>query len=60
MTRLPGWIYCIPAKDREPQEERMGKGDYTIKSSQRKRQRRLKRRMKRIAATKRAERAAAR
>ncbi len=38
----------------------MGKGDYTIKSSQRKRQRRLKRRMKRIAATKRTERAAAR
>ena len=38
----------------------MGKGDYTYKSSQRKRQRRLKRRMKRIAATKRAERAAAR
>jgi len=43
-----------------PEEERMGKGDYTIKSAQRKRQRRLKRRMKRIAATKRTDRAAAR
>lgn len=38
----------------------MGKGDYTIKNIQRVRRRRLKRRMKRIAATKRAERAAAR
>lgn len=38
----------------------MGKGDYTYKKIQRQRQRRLKRRMKRIAETKRAERAAAR
>ena len=38
----------------------MGKGDYTIKTSQRRRQCRLKKRMKRIAETKRAERAARR
>ena len=60
MTAPARWIYCLTAEDPHPEEERMGKGDYTIKMSQRKRQRRLKRRLKRIAAARRVERAAAR
>ena len=60
LTRPSGCLYCTPAVNPHLEEETMGKGDYTIKTSQRRRQRRLKKRMKRIAETKRTERAARR